>query len=70
MAHLVTVEGQALGVADGLSIVPSQWQAGDIIVQRHKFDVALKGQTLWLRAGAYELDSGIRWTLSLSGMFR
>ncbi len=37
MAHLVDGEGREIGVADGLGVPVEMWQAGDVIVQRHRF---------------------------------
>jgi hypothetical protein len=61
MAHLVTEQGQTAQVADGLGISPLDMQAGDVIVQRHIFSNPLPGTKLWLRTGAYWLDTLDRW---------
>ncbi|MBN1873042.1 MAG: hypothetical protein JXA33_02355, partial [Anaerolineae bacterium] len=66
MAHLLTEEGQNLGVADGMSIPPTSWEEGDILVQRHHFEnnIIPDGAELWLRTGIYRLEDGNRWPLS------
>jgi hypothetical protein len=70
MAHLLTPEGQVLSVADGLGVSPVVWQAGDVIVQRHRFPgvltrAAAGDEGAWgdwiLRTGAYWLDTMQRW---------
>ncbi|MGC9399128.1 MAG: phospholipid carrier-dependent glycosyltransferase [Anaerolineae bacterium] len=60
MAHLLDVDGQTLGVADGLGVPPEQWRTGDVVVQRHRFPVQDE-PPLILRTGAYWLDDGQRW---------
>jgi len=62
MAHLITATGEALEVADGLGVPPATWQAGDIIVQRHRFTQHAANN--WLRTGAYWLDDGTRWSIA------
>ena len=61
MAHLVTADGEAVAQDDGLGFPPSQWRAGDIIVQRHQFAAQKAGTCL--RTGVYWLDNGERWRL-------
>ncbi len=63
MAHLLTAQGESLGVADGLGISPLTLQVGDIVVQRHRF-ARSSGQDLWLRTGAYWLDTSERWQVA------
>jgi len=61
MAHLITAEGQAILVADGLGVSPLALRAGDIVVQRHRFQVESECVGCWLRIGVYWLDSMERW---------
>jgi len=61
MAHLVTADGKAVAVADGLGVSHLALRAGDIIVQRHRFPKPQEGIDYWLRTGAYWLDSMERW---------
>ena len=65
MAHLLTEQGQSLGVADGLGISPLTLATGDIVVQRHRFAKPPEGN-LWLRTGAYWLDTTARWAVTES----
>jgi len=64
MAHLLTPEGTILEIADGLGISPIALQTEDIFIQRHTFS---KQNTagLWLRMGAYWVDTGSRWSVKL-----
>ncbi len=55
MGHLVTADGQALAVDDGLAYLPDQWRVGDRFAQRFRFPSA-EGQ-LWLRTGLYRLGT-------------
>ena len=64
MGHLLNGEGEVIGQDDGLGVEPVMWQAGDIIVQRHRFPRPLAGTELWLRTGAYWLDTMERWPLA------
>jgi hypothetical protein len=64
MGHLLTPQGEVLGVADGLGISPEMLEAGDILVQRHQFNSVAEGAALWLRTGAYWLDSMERWSVA------
>jgi hypothetical protein len=57
MAHLITEDGTALGVADGLGVAPSALQPSDIVVQYHRFAAAVTDTQLWLRTGVYFLDT-------------
>lgn len=63
MAHLLAADGQTLSVADGLGVSPLELSAGDLLVQRHRFDKAVSDGEIWLRVGAYWLDSLARWSL-------
>jgi 4-amino-4-deoxy-L-arabinose transferase-like glycosyltransferase len=60
MAHLLTAQGATLQVRDGLGVSPQALQAGDIVVQRHRFSRPPQGTALWLRTGAYWLDTSKR----------
>ncbi len=62
MGHLVASDGQTLAVADGLGVSPLALSAGDLLVQRHRFDGPAPDE-VWLRVGAYWLDSLERWSL-------
>lgn len=63
LAHLVGSEGSPLAVADGLGIPVDQWQPGDVIVQRHRFDLpaGVPRDALVFHVGAYWLDTMERW---------
>ena len=63
MAHLLTEQGESLGVADGLGISPLTLATGDIVVQRHRFAKPPEGK-MWLRTGAYWLDTTVRWAVT------
>jgi len=68
MAHLLTEDGQTIGIADGLDVSPLMWQTGDVIIQRHTFDISCEEHNnLWLRTGVYWLDNLERWTVDASG---
>lgn len=63
MLHLVGPGGTPVVVGDGLGVPREQWQAGDIIVQRHRLplpDGAPSGDYT-PEAGAYWLDTLERW---------
>ncbi len=61
MGHLLNGAGELIGQDDGLGVSPVLWQPGDIIVQRHRFPLPPAGEELWLRTGAYWLDTMERW---------
>lgn len=61
MGHLLTAQGEVLGIADGLGVPREMLEPGDILVQRHRFDSVAADTALWLRTGAYWLDSMERW---------
>lgn len=61
MAHLLSPQGEALAVADGLGLSPLALLPGDVIVQRHRFPAAGDLAGLQLRTGAYWLDTLQRW---------
>jgi len=64
-AHLLTVDGAALGGADGLGIPTAYWQPGDVLVQRHVFPLSPEQNeaAAILRTGVYGLDDGQRWAV-------
>lgn len=64
MAHLLTADGTMLGTADGLGSSPLIWQAGDLLIQRHRFLLPATGNVFWLRTGAYWLDTMQRWSVA------
>jgi hypothetical protein len=64
MAHLLTEQGETLGVADGLGVFPLELRAGDTFVQRHRFPIPKQGENVWLRTGAYWLNTMERWNVS------
>jgi hypothetical protein len=63
MAHLLTPQGDVMDQADGLGVWPSVLAAGDVFVQRHHFALPQKGDVVWLRTGAYWLDTMERWAI-------
>lgn len=63
MAHLLTSDGENIGVADGLGVQTAAMEMGDILVQRHHFPTPPAGKELWLRTGAYWLDTMESWTV-------
>jgi 4-amino-4-deoxy-L-arabinose transferase-like glycosyltransferase len=63
MAHLLTSDGENIGVADGLGVQPAAMETGDILVQRHRFPTSPEGKELWLRTGAYWLDTMEGWAV-------
>ncbi len=63
MAHLLTSDGENIGVADGLGVQPAAMEMGDILVQRHRFPTPPEGKELWLRTGAYWLDTMEGWAV-------
>lgn len=64
MAHLLTPDGQVLGMADGMGVPPVEWKAGDVIAQRHRFARPPEGIPVWLRTGVYWLDTMERWQIA------
>jgi hypothetical protein len=64
MAHLLSADGSVVAVADGLGVPIEHWQTGDIIVQRHSFQLSASDPELaYVQAGAYWLDTMERWSL-------
>jgi len=68
MLHLVGPNGAPRLVADGLGVPIEQWQAGDIIMQRHEIKIPSDAPAgnYQLLTGAYWLDTLKRWPV-LSG---
>jgi hypothetical protein len=64
MAHLLAPGGDALGIDDGLGVSPLTLAEGDVVVQRHRFPRPAAETQLWLRTGAYWLDTMERWTIA------
>jgi hypothetical protein len=59
MAHLTGDDGRVLAVGDGLGVPVQQLQPGDVVLQRHPFDLPPEAPPgpLWLQVGAYtQLD--------------
>ncbi|MDF1515590.1 MAG: hypothetical protein P1S60_17410, partial [Anaerolineae bacterium] len=63
MAHLLNLNGEIVGVADGLGITSDMWVIDDIIVQRHRFPIADAATASFFRTGLYRLDTGERYAL-------
>jgi len=63
MAHLLTSQGDVIDQADGLGVWPFVLAAGDVFVQRHRLALPPEGAALWLRTGAYWLDTMERWAI-------
>jgi 4-amino-4-deoxy-L-arabinose transferase-like glycosyltransferase len=67
MGHLLTQDGKAVGVSDGLAVSPDVLLSGDILVQRHRFSIPdLPGPFLF-QTGAYWLDTMERWGVRVDG---
>jgi hypothetical protein len=63
MGQLLSAQGDVVGMYDGLGVSPLALLPGDVLVQRHRFDASAADGALWLRTGAYWLDSMERWTV-------
>jgi 4-amino-4-deoxy-L-arabinose transferase-like glycosyltransferase len=59
MAHLLTPDGNLLGVADGFGVSPLALSAGDVVVQRHRFSQHPGNTPLWLQTGVYWLGDPV-----------
>jgi hypothetical protein len=64
MAHLIRSDGSVVATADGLGIWPMTLAAGDVFVQRHRFALPEDNASLWLRIGAYWLDTLDLWSVA------
>lgn len=64
MAHALAPNGATWSNADGLSVEPSVLRAGDLVIQRHRFEQPSGDHptALWLRIGVYWLDDLSRWS--------
>ncbi|OQY16830.1 MAG: hypothetical protein B6I35_15385 [Anaerolineaceae bacterium 4572_32.2] len=69
MAHLVTTDGIAVAVGDGLGVPIETWRPGDVIVQRHHLDTSQSDISgpYWLQTGGYWLDTMERWSITVHG---
>jgi hypothetical protein len=63
MAHLLSGDGAVLGVADGIGVPFPMLASGDLIVQRHSFVKPAEGARIYLRTGAYWLDTVVPWSV-------
>jgi len=70
MAHLVTGDGRAVAVADGLGFTADQWQVGDVFIQRHLFQIPADTPLgmLWAQTGLYTLDNIQRLPVTVNGV--
>jgi hypothetical protein len=70
MAHLVTDDGRAIAIADGLGFTADQWQAGDVFIQRHLFQIpsSTPPGLLWAQTGLYTLDDLQRLPVTVNGV--
>jgi hypothetical protein len=57
MAHLLGKDGVPIAVGDGLGIPIAQLRPGDVVVQRHVFEIPPETapDMYWLQVGAYTL---------------
>ncbi len=65
MAHLISPDGIAVAVGDGLGFPIEQWRPGDVIMQRHILAVPADARpgTYTVVTGAYWLDTMERWAV-------
>jgi hypothetical protein len=63
MAHILTPQGKVLSTLDGLGVDPTTLATDDIFVQRHRLTAPLIDTEIWLRTGAYWLDTMERWNV-------
>lgn len=69
MMHLIGPGGAPVAIGDGLGVPIESWQAGDIIVQRHRLPIpgdALPGEYTPV-TGIYWLDTMERWPVEREG---
>jgi hypothetical protein len=69
MAHLLATDGTPLAIGDGLGVPIDGWQPGDVILQRHLFDIsrAELPDAYVLQTGAYWLDTMERMPVWVAG---
>jgi hypothetical protein len=65
LGHLMLPDGQIVGQSDGLGVSPLALLPGDVLIQRHTFEVSPTGE-FWLRTGGYWADTMERWTVGAS----
>jgi hypothetical protein len=65
LAHLIGPDGTPVAVGDGLGVPVEAWQPGDVIVQRHTFQLPqdIPSGRYGLVTGAYWLDTMERWAV-------
>ncbi|MBN2392389.1 MAG: glycosyltransferase family 39 protein [Anaerolineae bacterium] len=69
MMHLINGQGETIVVGDGLGVQIDQWDADDIIIQRHRLSIP-EGIPLGdyqLQTGAYWLDTMVQWSPTRGG---
>ncbi len=69
MLHLSNAEGTVAFVGDGLGFSVEQWQAGDILLQRHRLAISAAAPpgTYTLYTGAYPLSTVQPWPVEIKG---
>lgn len=67
LAHLIRADGLAVGTADGLDVWPMSLAKDDVFVQLHRFERPQDATELWLRTGAYWLDTMSLWPATSGG---
>ncbi len=69
MAHLIRADNTPVAVGDGLGVQIDQWQAGDVIIQRHHLLLPADAPpgVYWLQSGVYWLDTLERWPIGQEG---
>jgi hypothetical protein len=69
MAHLTDDAGRVLAVGDGLGVPFAELQPGDVVIQRHVFDLPETPEgPLWLQVGAYTQPDVKRLPIPQSGV--
>jgi hypothetical protein len=65
--HLLGPDGTVITGYDGFGAPPNRWQAGDVMVQVHRFALpgGLAPGAYPIELGWYERDSGARWPIDL-----
>lgn len=69
MAHLLDGEGRPVAVGDGLGVPVTDWQASDMIVQRHVLEIPpdIAPGMYWVQTGVYTLTDLQRLAVTLEG---